>query len=101
METQIHIPQEHDSFSELTINGERLLLRFTYNDTFDYWTFGVYELNRTPIIAGLKIVPNFPMNLYIKLRRLGNTGFIATSKQQRIGHRDFWDGAAQFWMVVP
>lgn len=99
-ETQIFLPQEHDSFSEVTINGERFLLRFSYNDTFDYWSLGIYELNRTPIIAGMKIVPNIPLNLFIRLRRLGDTYFIATSKHQHIGWRDFWDGAAQFWMVT-
>ena len=98
-ETQILIPQEHDSFSELSINGERFLLRFSYNDTFDYWTFGIYELNRTPILAGLKIVPNFPLTQFARLRRLGDTCFIAASKRQHIGRRDFWDEAAQFLVI--
>jgi hypothetical protein len=99
-EVQILVPREHDSFSALTINGGQYLLRFSYNDTFDYWTFGIYELNRKPIIEGLKIVPNFPLNLFLRMRRFGDTCFIATSKQQHIGRRDFWDGNAQFWMVT-
>ena len=98
--TQILIPQEHDSFSAMNINGGQYLLRFSYNDTFDFWTLGIYELNRKPIIEGLKIVPNFPLNLFLRLRRFGDTFFIATSKQQRIGRRDFWDDNAQFWMVT-
>jgi len=100
-ETQILIPREHDSFSELVINGELLLIRFTYNDTFDYWTFGIYELNETPIIAAVKIVPNFPLNLFLPMRRLGNLRFNATSKQPRIGREDFWNENAKFWMVTP
>ena len=66
----IQFPHEHDSFSEITLNGELLLIRFTYNDTFDYWTFGIYELNREPIVAAVKIVPNFPLNLFLSMRRL-------------------------------
>ena len=69
MEIRILILREHDSFSDITINGERLLIRFTYNDTFDYWSFGLYETNRTPILAGIKIVPNFPLNLFLPMRR--------------------------------
>jgi len=42
-QTKIHIPREHDSLSDIAINGERLLIRFTYNDTFDHWSFGLYE----------------------------------------------------------
>ena len=99
-ELELLIPQEHDSFSEITINGELYLLRFTYNDTFDYWNFGIYELNREPIITGLKIVPNFPLNLFLPMQRFGDTRFVATSNQQHIGRRDFWDGNAQFWMVM-
>ena len=96
---EIHLPPEHDSLSRMTINNEQVLLRFTYCDTFDYWTFGVYELNQTPIIAGIKIVPNFPLLLFNQMRRFGGTQFFATSKNQRIGQRDFWDGNAQFWVV--
>ena len=99
MEMEIIVPQEHDSFSEVTINEERFLLRFSYNDTFDYWTFGIYELNRMPIVAGMKVVPHFPLNLFNRMRRFGDTFFMATSKQQHIGRRDFWNGAAQFWLL--
>jgi hypothetical protein len=100
METPISVPPEHDSFSEITVGAERFLLRFTYNDTFDFWAFGVYELNRAPVIAGMKVVPNFPLNLFLQVRRFENTVFIAASKLPRIGLRGFWDGAAQFWMVT-
>jgi len=101
--TQIEllIPPEHDSFSNITLNGESLLIRFTYNDTFDYWTFGIYELNQKPIVAATRIVPNFPLNIYLPMRRLGNTRFIATCKQQHIGREDFWNEIARFWMVTP
>jgi hypothetical protein len=97
---QIIVPIEHDSFSELTINGERFLVRFSYNDTFDYWTFGIYERNRTPIIAGLRVVPHFPLHLFSLNRRFENTSFIASSNQENIGLRDFWNENAQFWMVT-
>jgi hypothetical protein len=100
MQTQIFPPQEHDSFSELTIKSERLLVRFTYDDTFDFWSFGIYELNREPIVEGLRIVRNFPLLLYFPRARFGGIDFIAACNRQNIGRRDFWDGNAQFWMVM-
>ena len=97
--TQILIPQQHDSFSEITLNGESLLIRFTYNDTFDQWSFGLYELNQTPILVGVKIAPNFPLNLFTPMRRLGDVYFIAMSKRPHIGRRDLWDGGAEFLIM--
>jgi len=99
MAIKIFLPREHDSFSDLTINGERLLIRFTYNDTFDYWSFGLYELNRTPILSGVKIVPNFPLNLFTPLRRFEGTLFMAATKLERIGSSDFWEDLASFLLV--
>jgi hypothetical protein len=100
MELQILVPELHDSFSRLAINGENLLVRFSYNDSFDFWAFGIYELNRQPVIEGLRIVPNVPLLLFLPMRRFDGVNFMATSNAQRIGHRDFWDGSAQFWMVM-
>jgi len=95
----ILVPREHDSFSDITINGERMLIRFTYNDTFDYWTFGIYETNRTPILSGVKIVPNFPLTIFTPMRRLEGVSFIASTRQERIGYSDFWEELASFVMV--
>ena len=36
-------PDMHDSFSRVVLNNTEYLIRFTYNDTGDYWTFGLYD----------------------------------------------------------
>jgi hypothetical protein len=100
METEFLVPNENDSFSRIEINGERFLLRFTYNDTFDFWTFGIYDMNQAAIIAGLKIVPNFPLNIFQHNRHLDGVFFIAESKNETIGHNDFRNENARFIMVV-
>jgi hypothetical protein len=100
METEIFLPREHDSFSQFAINGEQLLIRFSYNDTFDYWTFGIYELNRVPIVAGMKIVPNFPLNIFLPVRRFAGVYFMVASQLQRVGRTDFWGGNAKFLVVT-
>lgn len=86
MPTKLILPREHDSFSELAINGERLLLRFTYNDTFDSWSFGLYEAKRTPILTGIKIAANFPLNLFLSMRRFEGVFFFAETRLERIGY---------------
>ena len=36
-------PDMHDSFSRVVLNNTEYLIRFTYNDTGDYCTFGLYD----------------------------------------------------------
>ena len=57
----IAVPDMNDSISRLSIDGKEYGLRFTYNEKYDYWNFGLYDWNNNPIIAGVKIVPNFPL----------------------------------------
>ena len=33
----IGVPDMNDSISNITIDGTEYKLRFTYNETFDYW----------------------------------------------------------------
>ena len=60
----IEVPDLNDSVSRIVLNGAVYFVRFTYNDTFDYWKFGVYDSQMEPIVIGIKIVPSFPLNLF-------------------------------------
>ena len=57
----IEVPDMNDSVSTLSIDGVEYGLRFTYNEKYDYWSFGLYDADNTPIIGMTKIVPNFPI----------------------------------------
>ena len=57
----IEVPDENDSLSMLSIDGKEYGLRFTYNEKYDYWSFGLYDEDEDPIIAMTRIVPNFPI----------------------------------------
>ena len=57
----IEVPDEDDSLSMLSIDGKEYGLRFTYNEKYDYWSFGLYDEDEDPIIAMTRIVPNFPI----------------------------------------
>ena len=56
----ITVPDMNDSVSTLSIDGVEYGLRFTYNEKYDYWSFGLYDENMEPIISQTRIVPNFP-----------------------------------------
>lgn len=57
----IKVPDMNDSVSNLSIDGTEYILRFTYNEKYDYWSFGLYDEDENPIIAMTRIVPNFPI----------------------------------------
>lgn len=97
----IEVPKMNDSFSRIVLGGVETQLRFTYNDTFDYWTLGIYNQYKEPLLIGLKIVPGFPLNLFTKDRPDIPQGFfIAKSQKEKIGHDDFFNGNASFYFVL-
>lgn len=44
----IKVPDMNDSMSTLSIDGVEYLLRFTYNEKYDYWSFGLYSSEEEP-----------------------------------------------------
>lgn len=67
---EIYVPDMNDSFSRVILDGTEYLLRFTWNDTKQRWYFGIYTVLREPIIQGLKLVPQFPVNMQYIDKRL-------------------------------
>lgn len=94
--TIIEVPDMNDSMSRVVLAGTQYLIRFSYNDTCDYWKFSLYNSQREPIVLGIKIVPRFPLNVFYGVTKLPNGVFGVISKKGRIGRHDFADGSAQF-----
>lgn len=92
----IEVPDMNDSVSRVILNGAAYYIRFTYNDTLDYWKFGMYDSQNKPIVVGIKIVPNFPLNLFCGINELPDGVFVAKTKKERIGRQDFLEGNAEF-----
>ena len=61
MITVIQVPEYNDSFSRVVLSGKEYLIRFSYNYAGNYWTFGIYDGNRSPYVAGIKIVPKYSL----------------------------------------
>lgn len=94
--TIIDVPDLNDSRSRVVLGGTPYLIRFSYNDTFDYWKFSLYTVMNVPIVVGVKIVPKFPLNLFYGVTKLPNGIFGVLTKSKKIGRNDFKNGSAQF-----
>lgn len=93
---EIAVPDYNDSFSRVVLSGKQYLIRFSYNDTCDYWTFGLYTMQKEPIVQGIKIVPNFPLNLYCGSDDMPVGVFGVFTELDRVGRNDFLSGQAVF-----
>jgi len=92
----IEVPDMNDSVSRVVLAGTAYLIRFTYNDTCDYWKFSLYNAQNEPIVLGIKIVPRFPLNVFYGVTKLPDGVFGVMTKLDRIGRKDFLNGNAQF-----
>ncbi len=94
--TIIEVPDMNDSMSRVVLNGTAYYIRFTYNEGGDYWKFGLYNSLKEPIVIGIKIVPNFPLNLFYGVTKLPDGVFAVRSNLTHIGRNDFKEGRAEF-----
>ena len=95
----IEVPELFDSMSRIILRETLYYIRFTYNDTGDYWKFDLYDSNEEPIVLGVKIVPQFPLNIFYGVTQIPDGVFAVISKLDRIGKYDFKNGDAQFVFV--
>ncbi len=92
----IKVPDMNDSMSSVSIDGREYVLRFTYNETYDYWSFGLYDTNREPILAMTRIVPNFPLYHFYSGSDLPDGIFGCLSDNLKVGRNAFRDKTAEF-----
>ena len=97
--TIIEVPDFNDSVSRIVLNGRQYQIRFTYNDRGGFWTFGLMDMQGKPLLIGVKIVPQFPLNLLLENEEMPAGVFAALTRQKRIGRRDFLEGNAEFVFI--
>ncbi|MCC8014387.1 MAG: hypothetical protein LIO87_04255 [Eubacterium sp.] len=95
----IDVPDSNDSVSRVVLDNKAYQIRFTYNDTADCWSFGLYNEQGEPIALGIKIVPRIPLNLFFGVNELPSGFFEALGNLNRIGHDDLKNGKAKFIFV--
>lgn len=92
----ITVPDMNDSMSSITIGKKEYLIRFTYNEMGDFWSFGIYSVEEEPIIAMTRIVPNFPLTHFYAYTDLSDGAFGAISSDGNVGRSAFKEGTAEF-----
>lgn len=92
----IQVPDRNDSMSMLSIDGVVYLLRFTYNERYDYWSFGLYDEKENPILAMTRIVPNFPLFHFYTDTALPDGIFGCISDLDTVGREAFQKQTAEF-----
>ena len=96
---QISVPDKNDSLSRIVLSQKDYLIRFFYNMTYDYWSFGLSDIEGTPIIGLLKIVPLSPLTHFYRSVKLPDGIFGAITDRDHIGRNDFLNGNAQFLYI--
>ena len=93
---EIAIPDLNDSYSRVVLDKVQYLLRMSWNETGQYWYFGLHKPDKTPILQGIKVVPRFPLNLGYVDDDIPFGLLCVYSDKERIGRYDFIDGTAIF-----
>lgn len=94
--TEITVPDMNDSVSTIVLGGTPCGIRFTWNDTGEYWIFGLYDSQNVPIQQGIKIVPKAVLNLFSGKSEMRKYVFGVLTKLEKIGRDDFKNGKARF-----
>lgn len=92
----IKVPDMNDSVSSMVIDGKEYRLRFTYNERYDYWSFGLYNAKQEPIVAMTRIVPNFPIMFFYTFTDMPDGIFGCLSDKDTVGRNAFNEKTAEF-----
>lgn len=94
--TEIGVPDDNDSMSQIVIDRKVYYARFTWNDRGSYWKFGLYDALEQPIVLGMKVVPGTILNTFLAAYGLPLVGFTVRTRLERVGRLDFAEGRAAF-----
>ena len=92
----IAVPDMNDSFSRVVLDGTQYLIRFTWNEAAKRWSFGLFTIQREPLVQGVRLVPRFPLNLQIVDERFPSGVFGVYSDFESAGRDDFINDRATF-----
>ena len=96
---EIAVPDHNDSFSRVVLDGVQYQVRFTWNEAAQRWSFGIYTMQKEPIVVGLRMVPRFPLNLQIVDENFPNGVMGVYSDNLSVGRNDFIEGKARFAFI--
>ena len=99
---RIGVPDYDDSISLATIGEHLCRLRFRWDSVGEYWEFGVYDQDYNPVFIGVKMVPDFPINLFSGHEEFSEGYFYVETNEPRLTRNSFKNGLATFnFGVIP
>jgi len=99
MVTYIRVPNMNDSFSRVILCQQEYLVRFTYNGIYDYWSFGVYDMDKNILLQQRKIVPLAPLTHFDLSVHIPQGVFGCFTNLKHVGRKDFLNGNAEFAFI--
>ena len=97
---QITVPDLNDSIGRIELNGVQFFIRFTYNTSYDYWSFGFYDKAMKPLLPMHKIVPNYSLTDWYTYTDFPQGSFGTVTSLDRIGRKDFLEERAKFYFAT-
>lgn len=83
----IEVPDMNDSVVKVSLQSRLYQLRFTWNDTGGYWMLGVMDSLGTPLLLGVKMVPQFPLNLLFGRDDMPSGIFAVLTEKESVGRQ--------------
>ena len=96
---KISVPDHNDSFSRVVLDGVQYQAHFSWNEAAGRWCFGLYTMQKEPIVVGIRLVPRFPLNLQVVDARMPQGAFAVDSDNEVVGRGDFLNGTATFTYI--
>lgn len=81
------------------MGGREALIRFTYNARCDYWSFGIYDMEESPVLAMCKILPRAPLTHFYGSLDLPSGVFGVLTDLDHIGREAFMTHEARFVFI--
>jgi hypothetical protein len=85
---------QNDYLCRTMLDGKLCVLHMSYNSTGDFWTVGFCDDEGTPIVDGIRIVPNFPLNIWYMSYDVPQGALFAMCSEGTITRYSFDNGTA-------
>lgn len=96
----ITIPDANDSVVAVVLEQRKYFMHFAWNDTAGFWSIGIWDDKKQPIIERVKCVPNYPLLLQYSKASLPKGELLCITDAEKIGRNDFVTGAAKLVYVL-
>lgn len=91
---EIIVPERADSVSRISLEDNEYKLRFTYNESGNFWSLGIKNANDDILVSSIRIVPNFPLNVFLGTKDAPKGIFVCICNNGDIDKYAFVDGRA-------